>query len=496
MASHLHAVPLSNSLHHSASQCVSYVRDQVFTTIPRGIAARASSEGSTSTFLTTNSSTTAAAAATDLARPKQDDDDDEHRGGAGLATVDDVTDWFRISYRTMYSRSNVRSKVERAEGALCAVDPSRQCLSLQRDILPKTQLLDALSPGLGWKVFSRYPEEFAHPDAEDYWKIIAALLYTTGFSPEEVSTLFRRHLCLFAHTVRDPFNVKLLFEWMRELGLVQPDVMKIVNKTPLILQIQVETILKPRLAYIQDRFGVNRHIAVSAIKRHPELLCIDSSVLQERIQFLQQSLEGIPHEEISKMFVAQPSLFMLKTTERLAPAISFLQNELGCEGPLLRRVVTQSGLLTRSPETIMARVNSLKQFGIGLESLREMLRRFPRVLLYPVDEPKYQKKLQFLTEIAQCQPADLVTFPQYLSYSLPERIAPRVAAVLALRQHTIRGGVGREEEIAYVSPAFPPLSPLAMKLDQFLKHYTMSLEEYETVVQRWKQSEEAQWWLS
>lgn len=491
MASQVHAFPFSNSLHHSAIQCVSYVNKQIFSTIPRGIAARASLKQSTSTFLTANSPS-ASSAAIDLARRREEEE--KESGGIDVATVDDVTDWFRRSYRTMYSRGSVRSKVERAEGALRSVDPSRQCLSLQRDILPKTQLLDALSPGLGWKVFSRYPEEFAHPDAEDYWKIMAALLYTTGFSPEEVSTLFRRHLCLFAHTVRDPFNVKLLFEWMQELGILQSEVMKIINKTPLILQINVETILKPRLAFLEDEFGVDRHTAVAAIKRHPELLCIDSSVLQKRIQFLQQSLEGLPKEDISKMFTAQPSLFMLKTTERLAPAISFLQEELGCEGPLLRRVITQSGLLTRSPETIMARVNSLKEFGIPLDSLREMLQRFPRVLLYPLDEPKYQKKLQFLTEIAQCQPADVVTFPQYLSYSLPERIAPRVAAVLAVRQQ-MRGGGGTEEERANVPPAFPPLSPLAMKLEQFLKHYNMSLEEYEVVVEKWKQSEEAQKWL-
>ena len=368
------------------------------------------------------------------------------------------------------------------------------------------QLLDALSPGLAWKVFSRYPEEFSHPDAEDYWKIMAALLYTTGFSPSEVSALFRRHLCLFAHTVRDPFNVKLLFEWMRELGLRQPDVMKIINKTPLILQIGVEAVLKPRLAFIENEFGVDRETAVTAIKRHPELLCIDSSTLQERIEFLQQSLEGITKEDIAKMFTAQPSVFMLKTTERLAPAISFLRDELGCTGPLLRRMVTQSGLLTRSAETIRARVKALENFGIRLDLQREMLQRFPRVLLYPLEEPKYQKKLQFLIEIAGCGPEDLVTFPQYLSYSLPERIAPRIVAVLTLRQQKLvssssSGSSSSTEEanaikhVAYMSPAFPPLSPLAMKLDQYLKNYGISLEEYETTVVAWRESDEAQRWL-
>jgi mTERF len=495
MASQLHANPLSVSkvVAHSAIHCVSNVSGKLYIPASRGIAARTISEGSTSASLTANSAASAAVT-TDLATLDQHGDIE-----TDLATVDDVTEWFRLSYRTMYSRANVRSKVERAQGAMLAIDPSRQFLTLQRDILPKTQLLDALSPGLAWKVFSRYPEEFAHPDAEDYWKIMAALLYTTGFSPQEVSTLFRRHLCLFAHTVRDPVNVKLLFEWMRELGLGQPDVMRIINKTPLILQIGVETILKPRLAFIENEIKVDRQSALVAIKRHPELLCIDSAGLKERIEFLQHSLEDLTTEDISKMFAAQPSLFMLKTAERLAPAILFLREELGCEGPLLKRLVTQSGLLTRSPDTIRSRVNSLKDFGIELDSLREMLQKFPRILLYPLDEPKYQKKLQFLVEIAKCGPQDVVTFPQYLSYSLPERIAPRVVAVLALRQVDNiggRGGGNGEGEIASLSsPAFPPLSPLAMKLDQFLRHYGLTLEEYEAVVSKWKESEEAERWL-
>jgi hypothetical protein len=496
-ASQLAAIPLFNStcIHHSAIHWAFNARDQLYMNPPRVIAARTASEGTTSTSLATNAPT--ATADSDLTTLETEEEPD-------LTTVDDVTDWLRLSYRTMYSRTNVRSKVQRAEGALLSIDPSRQFVSLHRDVLPKTQLLDALSPGLAWKVFSRYPEEFAHPDAEDYWKIMAALLYTTGFAPEEVSALFRRHLCLFAHTVRDPFNVKLLFEWMRELGLKQSDVMKIVNKTPLILQISVETILKPRLAFIQNEIGVDRTSAITAIKRHPELLCIDSSVLLDRIEFLQQSLEGLTKEDISKMFAAQPSLFMLKTAERLSPALSFLQEELGCEGALLRRMVIQSGLLTRSPDTIRARVKALKDFGIPFESLKEMLRKFPRVLLYPLDEPKYQKKLQFLLEIAQCRPGDLVTFPQYLSYSLPERIAPRVIVVQASWQKRGGGGKGGDGDTssdedgmsATVSPAFPPLSPLAMKLDQFLKHYGITLEEYEAAFEQWKvESGNAQRWL-
>lgn len=132
IASQLHAIPLLNSklLTHSAIHCVISVGNQPSTTLRRIIAARTTSEGST---LECNSP--AAATATDLATLEEKED-----RVTDLATIDDVTDWFRLSYRTMYSRSNVRAKVERAEEAMLSVDPSRQSLSLQRDILPKTQV--------------------------------------------------------------------------------------------------------------------------------------------------------------------------------------------------------------------------------------------------------------------------------------------------------------------------------------------------------------------
>lgn len=49
-------------------------------------------------------------------------------------------------------------------------------------------MLEALHPGLGWKVFRRYPEQFASPDAVESWCLVAALLYTeVGLQPDEVN---------------------------------------------------------------------------------------------------------------------------------------------------------------------------------------------------------------------------------------------------------------------------------------------------------------------
>ena len=51
------------------------------------------------------------------------------------------------------------------------------------------QLLEALSPGLGWKVFARYPEDLVQPFATELWAVLAGYLFTLGFAPDKVGKL-------------------------------------------------------------------------------------------------------------------------------------------------------------------------------------------------------------------------------------------------------------------------------------------------------------------
>ena len=57
-------------------------------------------------------------------------------------------------------------------------------------------MLEALSPGLGWRVFSRYPEQFGSPEALECWRLLAAFLFTSGFPAEQVSRCWCRCWCL------------------------------------------------------------------------------------------------------------------------------------------------------------------------------------------------------------------------------------------------------------------------------------------------------------
>ena len=76
--------------------------------------------------------------------------------------------------------------------------------------------------------------------------------------------------------------------------------------------------------------------------------------------------------------------------------------------------------------------------GFTPAQLAAALNRFPRLLLYPMDQPKYRAKLAFLQEALRLPPAALVAFPQYVSYSLEGRIGPRAAAAARLAGRELR----------------------------------------------------------
>ena len=392
-----------------------------------------------------------------------------------------VTQWFREYYSLGPHRAPVHAKVERAAAAFQAASPSRTVLSLEDDILSKAEFLDSLNPGLGWKVFCRYPEEFAHPDAEDSWKIMIDLLYTIGFEPAAVSALFKhRHFSILGYTVRDPANLNELFEWMREIGLSQEDALKMVNRFPRLLQTNVQQQLIPLLAYLED-LGIQRHQAVAILRKAPRLIAFNRSVLSSRVTFLEAEV-GLTREEVVKMIISNPRLLAVRPrAESKAPVIAFLRDELGCEGKLLRRMIVESRLLTRSLVPIRGRVKMLAEFGIGPELLLQMLHTYPRVLAYSIESHKYQKKFEFFKRVMRGSPADLAAFPQYLGYSLPDRIAPRVAAVLSLQQP---------------DTPFYPIGSLTWTLERFVVRYGMTMVEYHAFVEEWSDSDEGKYWTS
>jgi len=301
----------------------------------------------------------------------------------------------------------------------------------------KLDLLDSLKFGLGYTVLQRYPVEFLDESALELWSIMAAVLFTTGFSPESIGALFQKNPCLFASAVRSPENVKELFEWLREQGIVETDALRVVNRFPLILQADVRSCLEPRLAYLAGELEMPREEVAKSIVRHPELLSVESAWVQTRVSYYRQQL-GLGAEDVRALFRRQPSAFAVDVERYLVPMTAIMREYFGnppsSSSSSLSTAVVKSGLLSRSVDTVRARIRAWNELGMSKEDLRVALRRFPRLLCYPVDrDPKYTDKLAFLkAELGVDVPAAVRSFPAVVSYSLDRRIRPRILGIKKL----------------------------------------------------------------
>jgi hypothetical protein len=375
--------------------------------------------------------------------------------------VDNVLDMLvdRYPKKSRSSIQKARQRVERGIGSVNVKNPSMMYDAVEK----KLELLDSLTFGLGFTVLFRYPEEFLNDDAFELWSIMSAILFMTGFHPESISSLFKKHPCLFANTVRDPDTVKRLFEWMQENGMDDTAALRVINRFPLILQTSVEDVLEPRLLYLCQSLQMEKPMTIQGIIRHPELLSVESSWIQKRVDYYYHL--GLREGDVRKLFVAQPSAFAVDIERYLEPMATTLRGYLPeYDDAVFVSVLVKSGILSRSISTIKARINTWLELGLTKNDIGTALKRFPRFLLYPIADDKYRDKLDFLTtEMGLSIHSAIPSFPQYLSYSLENRIAPRVLACKAITGKVPRLGTLAMNDKAFLhANALHPTTYLAV----------------------------------
>lgn len=232
-------------------------------------------------------------------------------------------------------------------------------------------------------------------------------------------------------------------------------------------------------------------------------------------------------------------------TPTLPTGTLLCRDGLGLDAPLLRKVVAKGGACKYPLTTLHQRAAFWTDpppggQGFSPAQLHTLLDRLPRLLLYPLREPKYQAKMRFLeggcdvlgplptagrwsvtawqllssaggcaewwawgyslggssisstaggsftwapapplpAEELGLPPEALLAFPAYLTYSLPGRTAPRAAAARALAGQAL------------------PLQQLATGEEAFIRWLRVTPEEYYAWEAGWKAGPEAQRWAA
>lgn len=205
-----------------------------------------------------------------------------------------------------------------------------------------------------------------------------------------MAQLFGANPSLLAATVRAPANLASLLDWLRgELGLSGEALARLAAAEPRVLQADLERELKPRVAHLRA-MGLSPAALAGSLRRYPQLLLVEPASLRARADHLQRL--GLGEEDLAHMFARDPGM-LIYLPSRMDAGLVVLRRRLPLAPGALAKVVAKGGALKLSAEGLEARLDTWEQgLGFAPAQLARMLDRFPRLLLYPVDAPKYRAK--------------------------------------------------------------------------------------------------------
>lgn len=152
----------------------------------------------------------------------------------------------------------------------------------------------------------------------------------------------------------------------------------------------------------------------------PEILATSlRGVLIPAVTFLlrEANVEG---KYLRYVIHRRPRLLTRSVDRQLRPTLYFLQGTIGIDD-----VSRCAPLLSCCVETkFIPRLDYFLKLGLSKREAISMFRRFPSLFCYSIEENFEPKFNYFVVEMGR-ELRELVTFPQYFSFSLENRIKPR-----------------------------------------------------------------------
>ncbi|KAL5209851.1 hypothetical protein ABZP36_005474 [Zizania latifolia] len=150
----------------------------------------------------------------------------------------------------------------------------------------------------------------------------------------------------------------------------------------------------------------------------PELLSVPVETITAALRFLTDEA-GVPAEDLPRVLRRRPRLLVSPVASRLRPTLYFLR---ALSVPDLPR---RADLLSFSVEDkLLPRIEFLESLGLPSRAARSMARRFPALFCYGIDG-NMRPKAEYLLRAMGRDADELFDFPEYFSYALATRIAPR-----------------------------------------------------------------------
>jgi len=300
---------------------------------------------------------------------------------------------------------------------------------------------------------------------ESSWRAQVHILETLGMTPAQLSKMASSRVEIF-NTSATTLTRKIAF-FREALSMSDSEIVKLVCKSPRVLEYGSEQTVRPRIEFLEHICGVPTQLISKVVLKAPMIMSLGmKETLEPRVEFLKRSLH-LSKSQMGKLVSRHPQVLTC-TEDMMQQRVDFLLERAGVRAADLNKVVVaHPQVLHYKLDSMMERLDYLRSVGMRQEEIALAVARFPQIFSLSVTT-NMAPKWHYLVEHLGGDVKGLCSYPGYFSLSLNNRIQMRHLYL----GHMLEGRGG--------APLPFPLSYLKMSDEKFATEIAGStLKEYE-----------------
>nr|XP_009381810.1 PREDICTED: transcription termination factor MTERF2, chloroplastic-like [Musa acuminata subsp. malaccensis] len=236
-----------------------------------------------------------------------------------------------------------------------------------------------------------------------------------GAAIRKIISLKPTYLCYNVET-----NLAPKFQFLRDLGLSELDIVDVILKNNGILHYNVHRSFVPKLEMWESLLG-SRELVLKHLKKTGWLFFSSvEKTLHPNLKFLRDEC-GIPEERLSVVLRSRPQLITNKP--KSLRALVARADELGMPRQSRMFVWTLDVLQMLRKERFEAKFELMRSFGWSESEFSSAVRKAPTFLRMSLD--MMRRKMEFFINAVGYTPSLIASQPTILLYSLQKRVIPR-----------------------------------------------------------------------
>ncbi|CAN4116356.1 unnamed protein product [Withania somnifera] len=222
-------------------------------------------------------------------------------------------------------------------------------------------------------------------------------------------------------------TLKPKFQCLIDLGLSGSDLVNVIAKDTQIVDRGLDTHLRPTIDFLRRTLGSDENV-VKALKRAPWLLSFGGHHAMETNVLLLRNF-GFTDDKIRKLVLVYPN-YLTQKPERIKYLLHRMENDfqVSRDSPFFHNGFQV--LSSQKKSSLDRKFRIFKSFGWSDDDILQMFRKLPHCI--GLSEVRIEKKLNFFMKDLGLGPAFLVSHPAILGYSLEKRVVPRMLVLKIL----------------------------------------------------------------